>query len=269
MAKLAELRKAAKDAGFSPAEIRGASTEELEALVAGGKTATKKSATKKTVAKKSAARKSTKATAAKKSTTKNSKSTSSKSQPAKSRGAQAKRATTATGEGGRNLLGKVNYKTRDGWNAREGSAPDRIIKSLAKNKGDRQAVFTELKKSVWDFVSKKLNNGTKRPLRGHRYGAEEMLQYRIARTAWDFAVKTGQHDPSANRVAYGTGGTGEGIYKKNGSTKTAKAAGSSKSTTKRGGSSKSTSTKTKAQKGAQKVTGRKRGRPKGSKNKSK
>ena len=40
-----------------------------------------------------------------------------------------------------------------------------------------------------------------------------MLAYRIARTAWDFALKTGQHEKAENRVEYGTGGTGAGVWK--------------------------------------------------------
>ena len=40
-----------------------------------------------------------------------------------------------------------------------------------------------------------------------------MLRYRISRTAFDFAVRTGQHEPSDNRVEYGTGGTGNGTFK--------------------------------------------------------
>jgi uncharacterized low-complexity protein len=40
-----------------------------------------------------------------------------------------------------------------------------------------------------------------------------MLRYRISRTLFDFAVQTGQHEVAKNRVQYGTGGTGQGVWK--------------------------------------------------------
>ena len=112
-------------------------------------------------------------------------------------------------KGGRNTLDGVDYTLTDGWNAREGSAPDKIVKALRKFRGNRTKVFEARKSDVWFYVGKKKANGTKRT----KADAEAMLKYRISRTAWDLAMRTGQHKSSSNRVEYGTGGTGNGTFK--------------------------------------------------------
>lgn len=219
MATLAQKRKEAKEAGIPATAIKSANTvEQLETVIRAFGASTddgngdapkprKKSAVKQAV-KKSVTK------PAKKSTRKVTKSASSKTEPAKSRksGAQAKRPSTAKkndADSGRNMLNGVDYSETDGWNARDGSAPDRIIKALKKSKGNRAKVYDLLAGDVWDFVGKKFRNGEKRS----KSDALEMLKYRISRTAWDFARATGQHDPSENRVEYGTGGTGTGAWK--------------------------------------------------------
>lgn len=266
--KLAELRKVAKELEIAPSAVRGASTaSELREIIEEFQSGTNGSSSKKKS--KAAVKKATKTTTTtkKRGRPKGSKNSTSKTTPAKSRTTgKAKRSASASeGNGGRNLLGKINYNDDDGWNPREGSAPDRIVKALKKFKGDREKVFNFLKKDVWDFSSKRMKDGTKRPLRGERYGAEEMLRYRIARTDWDFAVKTEQHDPSEDRVEYGTGGTGDGIYGKS-NKKSAKknSSASTKTTAKKRGRPAGSKTKTKTT--AKASTGKKRGRPKGSKN---
>lgn len=221
MAKLADLRKTAKGMGIAPGMIRACNTaEELQAVIrgfGGGDDAPapnakprKKSAVKKASAvKKSAAKKSG-----------NSKSASKKSAPAATKSAKsgkAKRPTTqkasnTDGPSGRNMLNGVDFSETDGWNPRDGSPPDRIIKALRRFKGNRSKVFDFLVDDIWDFVGKKKADGTKR----NKAEAEHMLKYRISRTAFDFAVRTEQHEPSDNRVTYGTGGTGEGIFKRKG-----------------------------------------------------
>jgi hypothetical protein len=103
----------------------------------------------------------------------------------------------------------VEYGDFEGWNPRAGSAPDRIIKALKKFRGDRAKVFDFLAPDVWDFVGKTKRNGDKRT----KAEALDMLAYRISRTAWDFAMRTKQHDAADNRVKYGTGGTGQGVWK--------------------------------------------------------
>jgi hypothetical protein len=208
MAKLAELRKEAKDLGSPKADIIKAKTPSaLQAVIdAYGeedepkvkKTAKKKAHKKSAPAKKSGTRKSVArgATAAK----------------GKAKRPNTKKASPSAyvPKGGRNLLADVDFTDDEGWNARPGSAPDRIAKALRKFKGNREKVFDFLSDDVWEFVGKKKRNGEKRT----KGEAEEMLRYRIARTAWDFALRTGQHEKAENRVEYGTGDTGNGTFKR-------------------------------------------------------
>jgi hypothetical protein len=215
MARLSELRKQAKEMGISRAVILRATTAAaLQSVISDheshGSKPRKKSAGRpvkkagRTVAKKSTTR----------TTARRGNSGRKASTPAKSRkSGKAKRSSTTSGyepKGGRNTLSaRVNFNRTKGWNAREGSAPDRIIKALAKYDGDREKVYKMLVKKVWDFVGKTKANGKKRT----QAEAEAMLRYRISRTAWDFAMRTNQHEPADNRVEYGTGGTGEGTWK--------------------------------------------------------
>jgi|SRR5580765_1121689 len=220
MATLGVLRKTAKDLGIAPGDIRSAtSAAELQVLIVealnGGTTskAKPKPAARKTSTR-TAARKT--ATATRSGTAKRGRpagTASAKSKPAaKSTTGKAKRSTSnANGNGGRNMLSGVNYSETDGWNAREGSAPDLIVSALRRFKGNREKVFNHLLPNIWDFVGRKMADGSKRT----KESAETMLRYRISRTAWDFAMKTGQHEKSENRAEYGTQGT----YKKPGATK--------------------------------------------------
>lgn len=258
MATLAELRKDAKGMGIPATVIRSAeSVRELQSIIADysdndggsskGKKASKK-AVKKAVAKKNKEN-----------------SSASKKAPAKSKGKSgtAKRSSTAkatkasNGDSGRNLLDGVDFTDDEGWNARSGSAPDRIIRALRKAKGNRSKAFDALVEDVWDFVGKKKRDGSKRT----KAEAEAMLRYRIARTAWDFALKTGQHEKSENRAEYGTAGTGAGTFKRKGnSTKTTTAKKTTTKATKAKKAAPKKNTKTAAKKGgkaAAKAAGRK------------
>lgn len=251
-AKLAELRKQAKDLGIAPALIRACDTpEELQSVITGfggGNDADAPAKPRKKAHGKVAKAKGKKG---------NSTSASSKSAPAATKSAKsgkAKRPTAAKakkqntgtdGPTGRNLLNGVDFSSTDGWNPREGSPPDRIVKALKRYKGNRGKVFDALVGEIWEFVGKKKADGSKR----NKADAESMLRYRISRTAFDFAVRTGQHETSDNRATYGEGGTGQGIFKRKGkgnSAKASKSASKSKSTpakAKAGKASKSTSTK--------------------------
>lgn len=269
MARLAELRKTAKDMGISKAVILRATTASaLEKVIAeksGGNSKPRKKNT--AVAKAKAKAPAKKQTGRTNTVRKN--SGRKASTPAKSKGAQAKRSSNSNGNGGRNTLDSIDFSVTDGWNPRSGSAPDRIIKCLKKFRGNRTKAFEALKGDVWDFVAKKKQNGDKRT----KTEAEDMLKYRISRTLWDFAMRTEQHESSTNRVTYGTGGTGQGTFKRAKAATKAKAAQkASKPAAKRGrpkGSKNAQKTLKGAQARAQKRTGAKRGRPKGSKNKPK
>jgi hypothetical protein len=110
-----------------------------------------------------------------------------------------------TDNGGRRLLGKLNFSKTDGWNPREGSIVADIFDALKMHKGDREKAYDQLLKwtqgSLSDWVPLKKPNGVKRTKKEQ----ETMLRYRIARTLWDFAIQTGQHVKSENRAEYGSG----------------------------------------------------------------
>lgn len=214
---VATLRKEAKELGIPFSELRGLTSEdEIQEVIDSHKRPTavakkkkgavaKKKNSSRTQDRKSSARKSSPARSAKKSGMAK-RATAAKKTTAK-KSATAKRGRSKASEGGRNLLGDVDFSVTDGWNPREGSAPDRIVKALKRFKGNRAKVFDHLKGDLWDFVGRKNSKGEKR----NKGEAEWQLQYRISRTAWDFAKRTGQHEPSQNRAAYGEGGTGVGV----------------------------------------------------------
>lgn len=214
--KLPALRQQAKKLGMASKALRTAGREDLENYIAensdnGGTTKGKakaKTAVKKAVAAKKSAKKSA---PAKKSRT---------SGKAKRQTAQKASTSSYEAKGGRNTLDGVNFSETDGWNPRPGSAPDVIVKALRKFKGNRTKVYEHLLPNIGDFVKAKKSDGSaweKGDGPGSRKG---MLKYRIARTAWQFAIQTGQHEKSDNRVTYGTGGTGAGIFKRQKATRT-------------------------------------------------
>jgi hypothetical protein len=212
MASLATLRKDAKAAGIPASAIRRAtSMEELQELIDSYNDDEPTPRNRRKVV-----RKKVRKAAATRKTAPARKTRAAKSKPAvKSTRGKAKRSTAGSNTNGyipkdaRNLLEGVNYSQTDGWNPREGSPPDRIIRALRAAKGNRERAFDKLVSDLWDFVGRKMANGTKRT----KESAENMLRYRISRTAWDFALRTGQHEIAGNRVEYGTGGTGQGLYK--------------------------------------------------------
>lgn len=227
MARLAELRKTAKKAGIAASDIRGASAEELQAMLDAQSSngPVKKSVAKKTVRKATTRKVSRKPKRATKATT-----ARKKSAPATSRksGTAKRQATQSSGKGRtlvsksgveytsyyqpkgtRNVIEGVDFGMTEGWSPRAGSVPDRIIKALKKTKGNREKAFEILNAKIGDFVPTKLRSGRK-PNKAER---ENMLRYRISSTAWRFALQTGQHEKAEGRAKYGTAGTGEGKFK--------------------------------------------------------
>ena len=183
MATLASLRTKAKNAGVPVSKVRKASADELRALIAQANGKPQKSKVRKAVKKGTVVKASAK-----------------KAPAAKSTKGKAKR-PSANGNSGRNLIASVDFNQTDGWSPRAGPAPDRIIKALKKSKGNRDKAFDLLVGDVWDFVGKVTRNGEKRT----KQEAHAVLMYRISRTLFDFAVQTGQHEISTNRIKYGTG----------------------------------------------------------------
>jgi len=194
----------AKAAGIPASAIRSAtSAEELQAMITqamnGDAPAKEKPGRKpaaRTAAKRPVRKPATPARAAKKSP-------ANKPVPAvKSPVGKAKRPAAVNGdEVGRRLLSGVDYNMTEGWNPRDGSPPDLIVKSLKKYRGSREKVFQALVPNIAFYVGPKKKDGTKRT----KAEREDMLRYRISRTAWDFAMKTEQHEKSENRAQYGSG----------------------------------------------------------------
>jgi hypothetical protein len=255
-----ELRAQAKAAGVPVSEIRSAeSAEELQGLIAGAGGQTRKGKTM--VAKKKVVKKTAKTVAKAPVKRGRPKGSTNKAAPAKRgrpKGSVNKTTTrkavkstngrvrNVVSTEGRHILDGIDYSDTDGWNPRKGSAPDVILNALRRFKGNREKVFEYLKGDVWNFVGKKMQDGSKRTLSS----AHDMLRYRIARTDWDYALKTGQHEKSTKRIVYGTG--------ENATTfKRAKKSTAKKAPAKRGRPAK-----------AQATTGKRRGRPPGSKNKT-
>ena len=262
MAGLMQLRASAKALGIPASEVRGASTaDELQSLITAAITGGNSSGA--TVAKKRGRPKgsTSKATTKPKRKVGRPKGSTTKSTTAKPKAKARRASSNGDGNGGRHLLGKINWSKTAGWNPREGSTPDVIVETLKKFKGDRPKTFTALVKRLDKLVPAKTRNGRKRS----KQDREDYLMYLIHRNAWAFALATGQHEKSENRADYGTAGTGTGSFRRKGSKGRPKA--------------ETTRTTRKATAGAKKASQSARrgrppakrgpGRPKGSKNRPK
>jgi len=210
------LKKKAVKAGMDKKEAMKATRAQLEEFLSGSskpKAAkkTKKSATKKAAVKKSPA--------AKKKSTK-------KTKPAAAAPKKTKKSKKSS-EGGRNMIDNLDFTNLEGWNPREDSPVNAIFKALKKFKGNVDKATDFLLPNAKDYVSTKKQNGDKRTKDEMR----DLLRYRVNRTKWEFATRTGQHEASENRIEYGTGDFAQASKK--GKRKTAKPKVSTKKTTKK------------------------------------
>lgn len=197
-----KLKKTAVAAGMDRDEARKASRQVLEAFLAKPRKAVKKSSAapvKKATARKPAATR----TPAKRTPAKPAARRSATAKAPAKRTTAKRPATNSNGNGdaGRNLLGTLDFTATDGWNPRVGSAVEVIFKALKKARGDVDKAFDILVPNIAEFVGAKKQDGTKRT----KADRENMLRYRISRTKFDFAIKTGQHEIATARVEYGTG----------------------------------------------------------------
>jgi hypothetical protein len=258
MAGMKELREAAKAAGIPAREIRSAeSSAELRKMIREASNGTATRSTRKRVVKK-AVGKAVPKRRGRPPGSKNKTTRAKASAPAKRgrpKGSTTRKAKSSNGNGGRFLLGKINWSKVGNWNPREGTVPDQIVKALKKVKGDREKAYKALRPKLASLVPPKTRNGRKR----NQAEREDYLRYLISRNAWAYAMATGQHQPSSNRQEYGTGGTGTGVFKRKGTRKAAP----KRSTAKRGPG------RPKGSKSTTKPAAKRRGRPPGSKNKPK
>jgi hypothetical protein len=190
-----KLKKQALALGMPKAEVMKAARPALEDFIASAsengeqaKVAKKKTPTK-------AQKKAVVSRAVKKKQT-------AKAAPARKRKAAPKKASSSNGDLGRANIGSIDFRaTSDDWNPRKGGPVERLFKALKTSRGDVDKAFDLLKGDVWDFVGRKMRDGSRR----NQASAHNMLRYRLNRTLWEFATRTGQHQSSENHVQYGTG----------------------------------------------------------------
>lgn len=211
-----KLKKKAISLGMKKSEAQAADRDSLEEFISENGSGKSAPAKKKAVAKK-------------KSSTTAAKKTSAAKKPATTTAAKssAKKTTTRKSakadDSGRAAIGKLDYTVEsEDWNPKKGSPVELIWRSLKKNRDNTEKVFDDLKGDVYDFVGKTKRDGTKRT----KEEALAMLRYRINRTRFEFATRTGQHSVATNRVKYG-----EGAYAQE--TKKAKRSAARKSSTKK------------------------------------
>jgi hypothetical protein len=233
-----KLKKRALAAGMPKSDAMKADRAELEAFLTGdGETEKPR---KKAVAKKKGKSSTKKVSSVKKSSTK--KSAGSKKAPAtksvKSTGKAKRPSSNATG--GRANIDKssIDWSAEsDEWNPREGGPVSKLFKALKSSKGNIDKAFDKLADDMYEFVGKKKRDGSKRT----KAEAEAMLRYRLNRTLYEFAKRTGQHESATDHVEYGTGVYAT-VRKKRSSAKksSAKKSSSKKSTSKKSGRKSST-----------------------------
>lgn len=241
---LTRLRREAIDAGMPRAEARAADRDALlDFLVSDEDGAGTPKAAKKVV-KKAVAKKKVAAPAKKKAA--NGRRTRAAVKPVRK---QTRKPAARKGNGnvGRAEIGMIDYSVEnDAWKPRQGSPVELIWKSLKRHRDDVDKVFSELRTQLDKFTEPKSRTTGVRKSKIER---EATLRYRINRTRFEYAVRTGQHESGTERVKYGEGDYAQGG--KNGRRKAAPA--------KRGpGRPKKVDT----------LAPRRRGRPPGSKNRS-
>lgn len=196
-----KLKKRAVSLGMSKDEAREAGRKVLEAFIAdaengGGEKKAAKKAVKKAVAKKKVA--------GKKSS--ENKKASTKKAPAEKSGkgsGKAKRPRAKSNDGiGRASIGEIDWKVEsDEWNPRKGSPVEGLFRALKKAKGNIDKAFDAIHDDMYEYVGRKKRDGTKRT----KAEAEAMLRYRLNRTKYEYATRTGQHEQATERAEYGTG----------------------------------------------------------------
>ena len=188
--KRAETGSTAKGKSSVPAKGKTATPAKGKTSTNGRTTAKGKSAPAKG---KSSPAKKTSTAAPAKSTTR--KPATPKGKTTAAKGAQAKRSPAARtrkaiSAGTRAALGKINWNKPSNVGT-TGKRKD-VLDALRENKGDKAAAFKALKRKATRYYPEK-----------DKDEAERMLVWLIGRVAFDYAFKTGQHEP-AERAAYGS-----------------------------------------------------------------
>lgn len=191
------LKKKAVAAGMDKKAAMKASRSQLEEFLSGA-SKPKAGATKKKAVKKGAVKKATKKAPVKKAAAKKN---SKASKPAAKKNTKTPKRSKASDDGGRHMIDSLDFNETDGWNPRDGSPVSVIFKALKKNKGNVDKTTDQLLPNAKDFVGLKNQDGTKKS----KAEIRNALRYRVNRTKWEFATRTGQHEKSENRIEYGSG----------------------------------------------------------------
>jgi hypothetical protein len=195
-----KLRKAAIAKGMTVEKARVASVTTLNTFVNSNKSSgapVKKSTGTKPATRKPVAKKSATAKVPAKSVKTGAKAKRPATKPA------TRRATKNSEPVGRKLIDNktLDYNDTTNWNPRKGSAVAVIFAALKKSRGNVEKSFEILVPRISELVGSKKRDGEKRT----KADKENMLKYRINRTKFDFAIKTGQHEVATDRIEYGTG----------------------------------------------------------------
>lgn len=194
-----KLKKRAVAAGMPKSDAMKADREALNDFIEGASETKPK---KKTVAKKKTGTKTE--TSRKKSTRKPARKTAATaSKPKVKKPAKVK--ASENGDSGRlNIESSIDWTAEaDDWNPRKGGPVERLFKALKASKGNIDKAYDRISDDPYAFVGKKNRKGEKRT----KAQVEAMLRYRLNRTKWEFATRTGQHESAdpKNRATYGTG----------------------------------------------------------------
>lgn len=213
---LPALKREALKAGMKDA--RGASRDELEAFLSGGKksTSAKKTVAKKVPVKKATTRKAStrqaparKAPTARKASARKAPARATTRKAATRATASTRKATTkatskstakSNGSNGWSRVEKLDWVgyDKEAWNPRDESVVGIIFKSLKKFRGNRTKTFDALKSQINTLAPKTSRLGNKRT----KAEQENWLRYRINQTVHNFATKTGQHQVGTGRKPY-------------------------------------------------------------------
>lgn len=214
-----KLKKQAVAAGMAKADAMKADRKTLNDFLSGDHNKP---------AKKSAVKKATKK-AAKKST----KGTKVPTRKAQTRKPTQRENTDGMGRLSINKSGIDWTVESDEWNPRKDGPVEKLFKALKRSKGNIDKAYALVKDNPHEFVGKKKRNGEKRT----KGEIEAMLRYRLNRTLFEYAVRTGQHSTAdaKNRAEYGTGVYASAARKKTTRKASTKAKTRTKASTKKSG----------------------------------
>lgn len=197
-----KLKKRAVAAGMAKSDAMKADRKTLTDFIEGGSVSTKPKK-KAAVAKKKTATATAKPERKKSGRKPAARGATAKKTAAK-KSSTRKQAASENADHGRLGIGSLDWTAEsDDWNPKKGGPVEKLFKALKSAKGDIDRAYAKVAADPYAFVGKKKRDGSKRT----KAEVETMLRYRLNRTKFEFAKRTGQHESASpkNRAAYGTG----------------------------------------------------------------